>query len=368
MPDLKISQFNNGGAVQPTDEIATNRGGTNTKVFVGTAAAADLGSGPDDISTNSTISINVTNTLQGTSTTSNSIGTGSKSFTTDQHRSFYAGRYLLITSDSNPTTLRMSGIVTDYVPTTGELTVTIINSTGSGTYTDWTIRVSGDDGADGTNGTNGTNGTDGTDGWSPVLSIATDGERRVFQLVDWVGGEGAKPATGDYIGSTGLVPDIGDGVDIRGATGAGGVSSVNTIEPDGSGNVSLSAEDIPYDNATTGIAAANVQALVDNSIAVDNKGTVTSGTVTFNLATHRSFTITQNGAITYAVSNAFLVNNEDIFTVLLTWTSGNRNWFSNIDWANDKPLDPQAGKKYEIVFKTVDGGTRWSGFWQQVGA
>lgn len=41
MTDLKISQFANGGAVQITDEIATNRAGTNTKVFVGSMAAED---------------------------------------------------------------------------------------------------------------------------------------------------------------------------------------------------------------------------------------------------------------------------------------------------------------------------------------
>ncbi len=41
MPDLKISQFTNGGPVQTTDEIATNRAGVNKKVFVGSAAAHD---------------------------------------------------------------------------------------------------------------------------------------------------------------------------------------------------------------------------------------------------------------------------------------------------------------------------------------
>lgn len=53
MTDLKISQFTNGGAVQTTDEVATNRAGVNTKVFLGSAAAADIGSGPSDIPINS---------------------------------------------------------------------------------------------------------------------------------------------------------------------------------------------------------------------------------------------------------------------------------------------------------------------------
>lgn len=79
----------------------------------------------------------------------------------------------------------------------------------------------GNDGADGADGTDGTNGTDGNDGWTPVLAIATDGARRVQQVVDWTGGEGTKPATGKYVGPTGLVTLIADAVDIRGAAGAG---------------------------------------------------------------------------------------------------------------------------------------------------
>lgn len=51
MADLKISQFTDGGAVQPSDEIATNRAGVNTKVFVGSAAAADIGLGIGDVVT-----------------------------------------------------------------------------------------------------------------------------------------------------------------------------------------------------------------------------------------------------------------------------------------------------------------------------
>lgn len=49
MLDLKISQFANGGAAQTTDEIATNRGGINTKVFVGSAAGLDYGTDVGDL-------------------------------------------------------------------------------------------------------------------------------------------------------------------------------------------------------------------------------------------------------------------------------------------------------------------------------
>jgi hypothetical protein len=82
----------------------------------------------------------------------------------------------------------------------------------------------GDPGAEGAQGEQGPAGADGNDGWSPVLAVATDGERRVLQVTDWVGGESTKPATGSYIGPSGLVALIGDAVDVRGATGATGAT------------------------------------------------------------------------------------------------------------------------------------------------
>lgn len=60
---------------------------------------------------------------------------------------------------------------------------------------------------------------EGSAGWSPVFAVISDGERRVLQVVDWIGGTNAKPATGDYIGTTGYVSTIGSGVDIRGPAG-----------------------------------------------------------------------------------------------------------------------------------------------------
>lgn len=152
MTDLKISEFDNGGAIQTTDEIAANRGGTNTKVFVGSAAAADIGAGPDDISTNSTLAENVADSFIGTATDSVSIGLGTKNFTTAPDKSFGVGRTLLVTSDADPDARRMTGIVSAYDDGTGALTLDVNGITGSGTYTDWTIRVAGDKGEPGANG------------------------------------------------------------------------------------------------------------------------------------------------------------------------------------------------------------------------
>ena len=61
----------------------------------------------------------------------------------------------------------------------------------------------------------------GVSGWSPVIAVASDGERRVLQVTDWTGGTGAKPDTG-YIGASGIISGIADATDIRGAQGVQG--------------------------------------------------------------------------------------------------------------------------------------------------
>ena len=84
--------------------------------------------------------------------------------------------------------------------------------------------LTGATGAAGATGATGAQGIQGQKGWSPVLAVVSDGARRVMQVFDWVGGAGAKPATGQYISATGLTAIIGNAVDIRGATGATGVT------------------------------------------------------------------------------------------------------------------------------------------------
>ncbi|MBS7698610.1 hypothetical protein [Chelatococcus sp. YT9] len=79
----------------------------------------------------------------------------------------------------------------------------------------------GDKGDKGDQGNQGIQGTAGNKGWSPVFAGVSDGARRVLQVYDWTGGEGTKPATGSYVGASGLTNTIGDAVDIRGPQGAG---------------------------------------------------------------------------------------------------------------------------------------------------
>lgn len=76
----------------------------------------------------------------GTSTTSNTIGTGSKSFTTQTGKGFFAGMSLSIARTSD-TANRMLVRVDSYNSGTGALVVTSQVPEGSGTFTDWSIAI-----------------------------------------------------------------------------------------------------------------------------------------------------------------------------------------------------------------------------------
>jgi hypothetical protein len=72
----------------------------------------------------------------------------------------------------------------------------------------------------------GAQGASGAQGWTPILAVVEDGLRRVHQVVDWTGSTGTKPVTGLYVGATGLVANIADAKDIRGAQGIQGEKGV----------------------------------------------------------------------------------------------------------------------------------------------
>jgi hypothetical protein len=76
--------------------------------------------------------------LSATSTTSNTVGTGSKSFTVETGKGFVAGNSLSIARTAAPTN-RMFVVVDSYNTLTGALVVTSQAFEGSGTFTDWSI-------------------------------------------------------------------------------------------------------------------------------------------------------------------------------------------------------------------------------------
>jgi len=76
-----------------------------------------------------------------TSTTSNTIGTGSKTFTVESAKPYQAGTPLRIADASAPSTNFMDTIVTSYSGTT--LVVDSVGYAGSGTFTSWNVNIGG---------------------------------------------------------------------------------------------------------------------------------------------------------------------------------------------------------------------------------
>lgn len=109
------------------------------------AAAADISATNAANSAASAAASSAAN-LQGTSTTSLAIGTGSKVFTTQAGMAFTVGRFVLVVSAANPANY-MHGQVTAYSGTS--LTVNVTNTGGTGTLNDWNITVSGTQGSQG---------------------------------------------------------------------------------------------------------------------------------------------------------------------------------------------------------------------------
>ena len=80
----------------------------------------------------------------------------------------------------------------------------------------------------------------------------------MLQVADWFGGSGTKPDIGQYIGATGFVAAIADGVDIRGPAGEDGedgtgICTAHTVLNDSNGTRNLRTVELPanytdYDN------------------------------------------------------------------------------------------------------------------------
>ena len=72
-------------------------------------------------------------------------------------------------------------------------------------------------------------GEAGVDAWSPTFAVESAGNRRVLKVVDWFGGQGEKPATGQYLGSSGFTSVIGNAVNVRGSIGPQGPTGAGLV-------------------------------------------------------------------------------------------------------------------------------------------
>lgn len=95
--------------------------------------------------TSATDAANYAAALSGTSATALTVATGAQTLTTQTGKQFTAGQYVMVSRQAVPG-IRMWGTVTSYNSTTGELVFDAITAAGSGSYNDWQIGLSGEQG------------------------------------------------------------------------------------------------------------------------------------------------------------------------------------------------------------------------------
>lgn len=122
---------------------------TMTEVANASTSASDAATSAGEAEQSATDASNYAAALRATSTSSLSIGTGSKTFATQTGKQFAAGGWIIAVSQANANNW-MTGTVTSYGA--GSLVIDVVATGGSGTVNDWAIFVSGARGAQGPSG------------------------------------------------------------------------------------------------------------------------------------------------------------------------------------------------------------------------
>ena len=163
-------------------------------------------------------------------------------------------------------------------------------------------------------------GADGTNGWLPVISVVTDGERRVLRLTDWTGGTGTKPSipANNYITNTGL-GTLANAEDIRGANGknielqvnsthiqwrlVGDTSWINLISLDLLKGQNGTSPNITIGTVTTVAAGQQANATIT--------GTFPNLILNLSIPKGADGSATEGGVTQQYIDNAIVLHNED---------------------------------------------------------
>ncbi len=140
-------------AASSASAASTSASNAASSASAASSSASNAASSASAASSSATAAANSALALIATSTTSLSIGTGSKTFTTQSGKQFVAGAYVFAVSQGDASKW-MFGQITSYTATT--LVVDVSATQGSGSYADWSITLSGIRGATGAQGPGGT--------------------------------------------------------------------------------------------------------------------------------------------------------------------------------------------------------------------
>lgn len=204
--------------------------------------------GPAAVELLNTLWDRVTEQIVGNSTTSLTIGTGTKTLTIEASKQFAIGQTARITYNSDINKW-MQGTVSAYNATTGSLSISVDTISGSGTYAVWTGALTGSvgpTGATGATGATGSTGATGATGPANTLSIGTVSEgaaaatitgtapNQTLNLVVPKGNTGSTGATGPAGPANSLsIGTVTEGAAAATITGTAPTQTLNLVVPKG---------------------------------------------------------------------------------------------------------------------------------------
>lgn len=126
-------------ATTQASNAATSASTATTQAGIATTQAGIATTKANEAAASAASAVNSPGT-QATSTTSMTIGTGSKSFTLVQtDKNFVVGQWVVITDSTNPSNNWMSGAITSFNSGTGAIVVDITVFDGLGTLSSWVV-------------------------------------------------------------------------------------------------------------------------------------------------------------------------------------------------------------------------------------
>jgi hypothetical protein len=273
---------------------ATSATNAATSATSASTSATNAATSATSAATSATNAANFAAALVATSTTSNTIGTGNKTFSTQAGKQFGTGQFIAVIDSANSTNW-MSGQVVSYSATT--LVLASQSTNGSGTIASWNIYVSGTMGAQGPAGATGATGATGPAG--PNVTVLDEG----VTLTTTTG-------TINFTGSGVTASNVGNDVTvvIPGAAAAGTVTSVSVVNANGFNGSVATATTTPAITLQT--TASGVLKGSSNALVAATSGTDFSAG-TSSLATGIVKTTTGTGALSIAVAGDFPTLNQN---------------------------------------------------------